>query len=122
MLASVLLIFPHKSFGVKTEETGCATHARQWIQRLEHDLDYELLVRNTHSDCEFSAKWMEENSGSDSEQIWQRMCKDLVLIWTHKKCIYYRDYIHHSTYTPCKEWTRQMYSHCMDHDKNWFYK
>lgn len=122
MWLCVLSVAPQKSFGVEGDDSGCSAYARQWIQQLDQDSNHELLIRNTRSDCEFSARWIKKNSGSDNEQIWKRTCNDLVLIWTHKKCIYYRDYIDHNTYTPCKEWTRQMYDYCMEHNESWFYK
>lgn len=122
MWTCILLVFPYSSFGGEMEESGCSSYARQWIQHLGQSSKRAILIRNTRSDCEFSAKWIKKNSAINNEQIWKRTCNDLVLIWTHKKCIYYRDYIDYNAYVPCKEWTRQMYNHCIDHDISWFHE
>ena len=117
-----LVVFPQVSVGMQLEESGCIAGANQWIQQLNQTAKRDILIRNTQSDCEHSAKWIKKTVTNNNEKSWKRMCNDLVLIWTHKKCIYYRDYLNYSAYTPCKEWTRQMYRHCVSRDLSWFYE
>ena len=116
------LVVPNWCLGVEQQESGCMVFARQWIEQLDRIQRYDVLVKNTRTDCESAAKWIRKNSGSTSETIWNRTCTDLVLIWTHKKCIYYRDYIDYKSYEPCKAWTRRMYEHCMSKEIAWFDK
>jgi len=101
-------------------ENGCFASASQWIRQIEEIHRPAVLLRNVGEDCRFSLKWMKQNTGSTGADSRAQVCRDLVLIWTHKKCVYYRDYIDHQTYHPCREWTRQMYDHCMEHDSAWF--
>ena len=116
----VLLGPPQLEAGETMPESGCTEYARQWINQIEQLPRADILIRNVHSDCQFAAKWIKTNSNSSSAASWNRTCTDLVLIWTHKKCIYYRDYIDPRTYEPCKEWTRVMYQHCTDQDEPFF--
>lgn len=115
------LILPHICLGKDLAGSACTAYAQQWIDKLNKTSRRDILIRNTRSDCEFSAGWIKKNSKSNNENTWKRMCNDLVLIWTHKKCMYYRDYIDHNSYHPCKEWTRQMYHHCINRNFSWFY-
>lgn len=101
-------------------ESGCSEYARQWINQIDQVSRPDVLIKHAQSDCEFSAKWIKKTSNSSSAANWNRTCTDLVLLWTHKKCIYFRDYIDHKTYEPCKEWTRQMFQHCISHNFSWF--
>lgn len=48
------------------------------------------------------------------------MCNDLVLIWSYKECVYFRDYLVPEAYEPCKAWSRQMYTRCLAGDAGWF--
>lgn len=99
-------------------DDGCFSRALNWIEKIE--VKYQTVLK-THASakCNFADKWIRDfadRNGSDRK----RMCNDLVLIWTHKECIYFRDYVHHSTYEPCKSWSREMFQHCMDYDDQWF--
>lgn len=116
------LVLPHLCLGEDLAESACTAYAQRWIQQLNNTSRRDVLIRNTRSDCEFSTGWIKKISNSNNESHWKRTCNDLVLIWTHKKCIYYRDYIDHNSYDPCKDWTRQMYIHCMNRDVSWFYE
>ena len=99
--AYVQLSLPNTCVGKGQTESGCAAHAQQWIQQLDQPPRNDVLIRNTQSDCALAAKWMRENAGNTNEESWKRMCTDSVLMWTHKKCIYYRDDIYHESYEPC---------------------
>ena len=99
-------------------ESGCYRSALDWIETIEIE-DHTVLKNHALTKCEFADKWIsdfEDRKGSDR----QRLCNDLVLIWTYKECIYFRDYIHDSTYDPCKAWSREMFQHCIDHENKWF--
>lgn len=116
------LAVPYWCPAAEHQDSGCIVYARQWIEQLDRIQRHDVLDRNTRTDCEFAARWISKNSESTSETTWNRTCTDLVLIWTHKKCIYYRDYVDHNSYQPCKEWTRQMYQHCISREVSWFDK
>ena len=114
------IIFAASCNGEDLKEAGCIAAAQNWVQQIDQISRPEVLLRNTRSDCNRSLKWMKKNTGNTSVRIWEQTCTDLILVWTHKKCIYYRDDIDHRAYYPCKEWTRQMYDHCIRRDITWF--
>jgi hypothetical protein len=120
ILGLILFSSAHLEAEEKQVESGCTEYAWQWVNQIDQLSRSDVLIRNVQSDCQFAAKWIKMNSNSSSAASWNRTCTDLVLIWTHKKCIYYRDYIDPRTYEPCKEWTRVMYQHCIDQDEPWF--
>ena len=99
-------------------DDGCFISGLRWIEKIKVE-DSTILKNHASAKCRFADKWIRDfadQAGADR----RRMCNDLVLIWTHKECIYFRDYIHHSTYAPCKAWSREMFQHCMDYDDQWF--
>ena len=102
------------------EESGCVTAAREWIVELKDRGNEALLLRYARNDCRFAAKWMAGNPGSGASGARRRLCNDLVLIWAHKDCGYFRDHVNPDAYDPCKAWTRRMFRRCMDDDRAWF--
>lgn len=113
----LLLIF--FSFPLQAQESGCSRAAEEWIVALGGS-NTQLLRRHTRSNCQFSGKWVEEHAQVANRDRRVRMCTDLVLIWTHKKCVYFRDYVDPDVYRPCKAWSREMFRHCMLDDVAWF--
>lgn len=100
----------------------CARAAEDWISALPH-LDKSKRVRlinYTRKNCSFAAEWQQKLDNMSDRQRQRRTCKDLVLIWTHKECIYYRDYVTAAAYDPCKGWSRQMFRRCMSGNIDWF--
>ena len=102
------------------QDSDCRKSAAAWILELDDAENTEVLLRHTQSNCEFSGKWVKDGELVQKVSRRTRLCTDLVLIWTHKKCGYLRDYINPAAYEPCKSWTRQMFEHCMDNDVTWF--
>jgi hypothetical protein len=98
---------------------GCTTEAELWIAALASSKS-DILQNHAELKCEFSGGWMREYAETADENSRERMCTDLVLVWTHKECDYFRDYIEPLAYTPCKAWSRQMFNHCMANDISWF--
>jgi len=106
----------------EASSSKCARAAEGWISDLSH-LDKskrERLQSYTRENCSFAAKWQQELENISDRQRQRRTCTDLVLIWTHKECIYYRDYVTAAAYEPCKSWSRQMFRRCMSGDIDWF--
>lgn len=99
---------------------SCSEAAAAWIDRLTDGVDREMLLRHTAADCSFSGKWVAEYAEVVDEGRRRRMCNDLVLIWTYKKCVYYRDYASPECYQPCMHWVRTMFSQCMANRVDWF--
>lgn len=106
---------PHPSFAESTEK-GCFHAAQQWIMTIRSG-DVEILRQHGSAICQSSRAWLEKYGSGSSRQ---RLCQDLILIRTHKECIYFRDYITEAAYRPCKVWSREMYERCITHDDSWF--
>lgn len=100
----------------------CARAAEDWINALPHleKSKRERLKNYTRDNCSFAAKWQQKLENISGRQRQRRTCNDLVLIWTHKECIYYRDYVTAAAYNPCKSWSRHMFRRCMAGDIDWF--
>lgn len=97
---SVCCLIRPVSLWAKNADDGCFARALSWIEKIEVK-DPTVLKTHAATKCRFADKWIRDfadRNGSDR----QRMCNDLVLIWTHKECIYFRDYVHHSAYAPAK--------------------
>ena len=105
---------------VSAAQVGCYQAADDWILQLNDEKNSELFHRYTHGDCQFSGKWVKQLKDGSSRAQRERMCQDLVLIWSHKNCNFFRDLINPEAYEPCKAWTREMHQHCMENDVNWF--
>ena len=116
LLGIVCLPVAHRAMGA---ETGCVSSADNWIHQLK-DVDYELLERHARSNCAFACSYVRDNTRLESENQKELICKDLVLIWTHQKCVYFREYVSPKTYDPCKEWSREMYRQCKQGQSDWF--
>jgi hypothetical protein len=99
--------------------SSCVAAAGAWIEALD-GVDREMLRRHTEANCRFSGKWVEENAAEEDLARRQRLCNDLVLLWTYKKCVYFRDYVDPATYDPCMAWVRRMFSRCMANEVSWF--
>lgn len=118
--ASLLLALLGLSWGVALAGGSCSAAAEDWIAALPDKRRAELFRRYAGNDCEFAARWVKEYAGVSDIQRRDRMCTDLVLLWTHKDCNYFRDVIDPEAYEPCKEWSREMYRHCLEDDLDWF--
>ncbi|WP_143170772.1 hypothetical protein [Desulfopila aestuarii] len=97
---------------------SCYTAALQWIRTIETEKK-DVLEKHALSGCAFSKKWIERYNGT-SEASRESLCTDLVLIWTHKECMYFRDSVSPEAYDPCKTWSREMYTRCMEYEDEWF--
>ena len=100
--------------------SGCIQAAENWISQLNDKKNTEIFQRHTQRNCQFSGGWVKESEDATSVSHRERMCQDLVLIWSHKNCNYFRDVINPEAYEPCKAWSREMHQHCIDNDVNWF--
>ena len=116
---SLLWIGSHP-VSVPAAESGCVAAAQTWIEQLEDHADNDVFLSHTRWNCEFSGHWVRESAEMTYPSSRDRMCNDLVLLWTHKKCNYFRDLFNPKAYEPCKAWTREMYQHCMANDVEWF--
>ena len=120
LFLAVLLCSFLPSASLQATETGCVTAAETWIDQLQDGSDNEVFRKHTRWNCEFSGQWVREYAAVTDRDRRERMCNDLVLIWTHKKCNYFREQFNPAAYEPCKAWTREMFLHCMDNDVEWF--
>lgn len=118
VLLLLLTIFP--SSQVLATQSGCHQAADSWISQLHDKDNTELFLRYTEENCNFSGDWVKRSEDVASKPQRERMCQDLVLLWSYKNCIYFRDVINPEAYEPCKAWSREMHQHCMDNDVNWF--
>ena len=105
---------------VLAAESGCIASAEIWIEQLEDRAHDDVFLSHTRWNCEFSGHWVRESAEVTNQSSRERMCNDLVLIWTHKKCNYFRDLINPAAYEPCKAWSREMFQRCMANDVEWF--
>ena len=96
----------------------CSEAAAQWIRELESTKE-KILLSHTRDKCNYSADWVTKLHNSNTQNR-DRSCKDLILLYAHKECVYFRDYLSHEAYSPCKGWTREMYRKCMEGDVEWF--
>ena len=108
---------PQKVFA---SEPSCIQAAENWISQLNDKKNNEIFQKHTQRNCQFSGKWVKESVDDSSVLHRERMCQDLVLVWSHKNCNYFRDVINPDAYEPCKAWSREMHQHCIDNDVNWF--
>lgn len=102
----------------RASTSSCGGEAAEWIQKLSSKKE-KILMDHCLNKCRNSATWVEklnEEKLTDRD----RSCKDLIFIYTHKECVYFRDYVDPTAYKPCKAWTRSMYGRCMEGDAAWF--
>ncbi len=104
---------------VDAEIQNCTTSAQSWISQCNSP-KVDILRDHSQARCVSAKQWMLENQGGKTESSWKQMCTDLILIWGHKECVYFRDYIEHDAYKPCKKWTAQMFKQCMANNLSWF--
>jgi hypothetical protein len=107
------------SLPASSAESGCINAAAAWIKELNSS-NTKILQNHCQENCRFASSWVEKISNVRETQRRERTCNDLVLIWSHKECIYFRDYVDASAYHPCKSWTRQMFHQCMAGNTEWF--
>ncbi len=100
------------------EAQKCERVAAEWIKELQSTKE-SILLSHARDKCRYASTWVKKIE-EDSETNRDRSCRDLILIYTHKECVYFRDYLDPAAYTPCKAWTREMYQQCMEGDVNWF--
>ena len=100
-------------------ESGCLAEAAAWITALDSSKE-SILYNHCRESCRFASSWLKEIRDVEESQKRKRTCNDLVLLWSHKECIYFRDYVDASAYDPCKSWTREMFQQCMAGNTVWF--
>lgn len=121
LILTLLLLAPTVFSSVaEADESGCIQVGDAWVSGLDNPAGIEVLRRNVRSNCEFSGEWVKQSVDVEDPSRRERMCNDLVLIWTHKECGYFRDVHNPSAYEPCKTWSREMYRRCMENDVDWF--
>ena len=116
-----MFILPNLPSTVQAADSSCSQAAEAWIATLGDAEHSDIFLRHTRNNCRFSGDWVEQSRDDQNPDRRTRMCKDLVLIWTHKNCGYFRDVINPAAYEPCKAWSRKMHQHCMDNDVGWFF-
>ena len=114
----LLLAFAPHNLSAKTEPDGCFANASRWIAEIETDKG-DILSRHAKDRCLTSGSWL-GRAMSEGGSAQKSTCNDLVLVWTHKACIYFRDDIHPDAYAPCKVWSREMYQRCLAGEGEWF--
>lgn len=119
LLIHTLLLLLTTTAG-QAQESGCTNAANAWTIELNDAKHSEVYRNHARSDCEWAGKWVKKYAQVTDQANRERMCNDLVLIWTHKDCGFFRDVINPDAYTPCKAWSREMFKHCMDNDVKWF--
>lgn len=97
-------------------EADCCSVTATWVQAVGKNSD--VLRFHVQSACRFSHDWIRTEEAGNSSR--ERVCNDLVLVWAHKECVYFRDYVCHDVYDPCKAWTRKMFRQCMAGNIMWF--
>ena len=107
-------------FPANAAQSGCHQSADSWILLLNDKDNTELFQRYADQNCRFSGDWVKRSEMISSAPQRKRMCQDLVLLWSYKNCIYFRDVINPEAYEPCKAWSREMHQHCMENDVQWF--
>lgn len=114
-----VIIFLNFSYIARSNDSNdtCSQEALKWIEEIDIE-EPDILEKHALAKCQFASKWLNGSQKDGSNR--KRVCNDLVLIWTYKECIYFRDYITHEAYEPCKSWSREMYSRCMEYDDTWF--
>lgn len=106
---------------VNAAASGCTDAAEEWIATLaDNPGNTDIYRRHARFNCEFSGRWMHESRDLTEPSRRERLCQDLVLLWTHKKCNYFRDDINPDAYLPCESWVREMHRRCMANDADWF--
>ncbi len=112
----ICIQLPHQTFG-NTDKGGCFDNALEWISEIDSK-DITILKKYAANTCLSTMDWIKIYGDQGVNR--DRFCTDLVLIRTHKECIYYRDYIIHTAYNPCKSWSREMFEQCIGHNDKWF--
>ena len=100
-------------------ESGCLNEAMKWITELDSS-NKNILQNHCRENCHFASSWVKKIRNIEEPKKRKRTCNDLVLIWSHKECVYFRDYVDASAYYPCKSWTREMFQQCMAGNTAWF--
>ena len=116
-LLQILLAIIFFAVPSSARESACYLSAESWIKKLPGD--HSILQAHAQTNCDFAGKFIGRYPGK-TQAARERLCYDLVLIWTHKKCIYFRDDVSPAAYSPCKSWSREMFQHCLDRDDEWF--
>lgn len=119
-LAILLFGFKSGQAAAAAGDSGCVAAADSWIAELNDLRHTDIYQRHARFNCGFSGKWVQESVDVTDAPRRERLCNDLVLIWTHRKCNYFRDDINPAAYEPCREWSREMFRHCMENDVEWF--
>lgn len=117
VLAALLFLTPA---GVaRATDSACVAAAEQWIARLESPKS-DILLSHARTRCDFAGRWLAAGSSEPGSNSHNELCTSLVLVWTHKECVYFRDDVDHQAYAPCETWTRRMHTQCMAGDSAWF--
>jgi hypothetical protein len=100
-------------------QSKCCRNAHNWIDDLQSPKE-NILQKHSDSSCSFAAEWVAKIDNVTESEKRERTCTDLVLLWAHKDCVYFRDVIDSDAYYPCKAWTREMFRQCMSANTEWF--
>ncbi len=120
IISSVFLILAISVFTVNAvAQSECSLNAHDWIRSLQSPK--KSVLRN-HCDnrCTFVAKWVKQIDNIADKNKRENTCYHLVLIWSQKDCVYFRDVIDPAAYYPCKGWTQEMFRQCMADNTEWF--
>jgi len=104
---------------VRAGESACVTEAQWWILELKSDRG-EVLLDHARTRCDFAGRWLAANRHEPGSEQYRQLCTSLVLVWTHKECVYFRDEIDYRAYAPCETWSRLMHRQCLAGDSAWF--
>lgn len=104
---------------VQAAPSDCLASAAAWIAAIDSP-KAELLLNHAQTRCDFAARWLLQNQHTVDSASYHDLCQSLVLVWTHKECVYFRDEVDHRAYNPCQTWSRIMYKRCLADDRQWF--
>lgn len=117
---SIFVFFHMTADGRELSSTSsCFIEARSWISELPSG-KRDILHNHARESCALSLNWLKDHGESKEDTSLERVCTNLVLIWTHQKCIYFRRYFSPDVYEPCEMWARSQYKHCINQDMDWF--
>ena len=93
-----------------TYQEICLGKARKWIEETGIE-DSSTLQKHTATRCQFVDNMLSSSANETADR--ERVCTDLVLLWTRKDCVFFRDYVSYRTYAPCMAWGREMFKECV---------
>ncbi|MEE4252919.1 MAG: hypothetical protein V2I50_02640, partial [Desulfuromusa sp.] len=85
-VALLLLLLSFTKLPVMAAQSGCTQAAENWILNLNDQKNAELFQRYAVTNCQFSGDWVKRSENLESQSHKERMCQDLVLLWSYKNC------------------------------------